>query len=249
MKRLLLAAIAALALVSNAQAMTFAQLALGGPYELVLIVTNKTDHNSICQITLKSGNAQTWPSKISMNGGTLMNLGALNLMMGARTTSKTVFAGEAEVRTGYLEINGIDGYSITDFAVNYFYVYRDGKTVIDSTGVPASDSSNRFIVPVERGEACDTGFAWAPYVDPSVPASFDVTFALYDNRGQLFASVSKRFEGHTATFFSQIFQNLPASFVGHLRLEAQHRFYFVALRMDSPPGGPQFTAIEGQTTW
>ena len=178
-----------------------------------------------------------------------MKLGALNLMMGARTTSKTVFGGDDVVRTGYLEINGIDGYSITDFAVNYFYVYRDNRTVVDSTGVPASIDSNRFIVPVERGESCDTGFAWAPYVDPSVPASFDVTLTLYDNRGQLFASLTKRFEGHTAIFFSQIFQNLPASFVGHLRLEAQHRFYFVALRMDSPPGGPQFTAIEGQTTW
>lgn len=249
MKRIILTLFAVLSMAATARAMTYAQVAVGGPYELVLIITNKMERNTQFSLVLKTGNDQAWPGRVSLNGGPSQMYARMNFYYGARVTGKVVITGDEEVRAGYLELNKIGDASVTDLAISYFYVFRENNMVVDSTAVPDSALSNRFLVPVERAQSCDTAFAWAPYVSSSVPASFDVTLTLYDNKGTVFATMVRRFEGHTALFFSQLFPNLPASFVGHLRLEAQYQFYFVALRMDSCPGGPQYTVVNAQTSW
>jgi len=235
-----------LVFVVSVKAMTYPQFAIGGPYEVVLIATNKTDHNSNCRVYLKTGNDQTFPYPVSLNGEPLQSISSIKLLWGPRGTDKIVISGGNDVKTGYIEILGADGYTMLDWTINYFYVYRENGAVLESIGVPNAPVSKDYYLPVERSEDCNTAIAWAPYGD-SVPSTFNVQLTLYDDQGRLYASKSMRFEGQMASFFSELFNGIPTSFLGHLVLEAPYLFHFVGFRMVDSWNGPQFTAIEAAT--
>jgi hypothetical protein len=226
---------------ATSQAITFAQLALGGGYEAVLIVTNKTGFGWIGTIFVSQGYNQKWQGRWAINSQDLTGRDGMPVFIPPRGSVKLRFTGDAVTRSGYLELDSDLDYSDLDVAVSYFYEYRSAGWLQDTVGSPESAWDDKFVFAVEKSLTIDTGFAWCPSSRYS-SRPFQVTLTLRDQNGNIARQRTVTFNGHQAQFFTQIFTDLPAFFLGHLLLESEEYMHLEVLRLEQTAGGFQLTS-------
>ncbi|MCH5372506.1 MAG: FxLYD domain-containing protein [Planctomycetes bacterium] len=135
--------------------------------------------------------------------------------------------------------------STDDLAVSFFYRYTgQGGQLIDSTGIAAGNRGTSFVVPVERGTGLDTGIAWAPTQASDVPNTrFDFQATLVDGAGNVIQHKAIVMEGHSASFFSELFDAVPDEFVGRIGVDLPESLYLAALRLESAADQFQLTSV------
>ena len=63
---------------------------------------------------------------------------------------------------------------------------------------------------------------------------------LYDTDGTLLQTRRLAYDGHLACFFTEVFENLPAEFVGLVEIQSEKSLFLTVLRLE-------FSASGGQT--
>jgi hypothetical protein len=218
------------------------QLALGGGYECIVLVSNKSDSGWFGSLESYQGREEPW--KVNWRhplGIWVMGHVSTGMNIYPNSTLKyRIFLNSSEVQTGYLAIDGNDGSEDDQLVVSYFYVYKDSQGhLIDSTGVPILDSGTSFVFPVERTPNINTGFAMAP---GSVQDPFQVSLTLFDQEGDEFQALEMDFEGHLSRFFSEVFEDVPLEFIGMVRIDSVQPIYLTALRLETTETGFQLTS-------
>ena len=209
----------------TANVIVYPQLAIGGGYEVVLILNN-------------AGNT-SWEGRIDplLDDGSLDDL-KTQITLQPRETQKLVLTGGADAITTGLVIRGAAGSSTSDLSVAYFYNYFEAGVLKDSTGVPGGVASTRFTFPVERSELINTGLAIRRL---ATQTDSPITLTLYNADGTMFDQVPA--SSDFAQFFDELFTDVPTDFRGSLVAESADEFYLVVLRLERTPDGFQLTSI------
>jgi hypothetical protein len=221
---------------------SFSQLAIGGGYESVVLLSNKTNLPWDGIVTLKQGNGADWASAWSLDGVSKAGQAGFDVSLPARGTQKFVLDGDNLARAGYLLVQGKTGYedAITG---SLYYRYVSQGQLIDSLGVPASSAGHRFWFMVERTPTSNTGFAYAA-TQPSDP--FNVTVSLFNAAGTLVQEKTLSYEGHVARFFAGpdgVFDSVPDGFVGAVLVTSPQDLTLTVLRLDITAYGLQLTVV------
>jgi hypothetical protein len=220
--------------------MTWPQLALGGGYQCVILISNKTAFEWTGAFNLYQGYESAWVGNWSVNGQDFTGENGFTITLPSHGTMKIVIKGTDTVRAGYLTMYG-SGYSSSyDVSIAYFYQYLTNGKLTTSTGSTDANSYKTFYFPVEASPSTNTGIAWAP--DYSTPETFDMIATLYipdESRvGQIYASKTIPISGHGGMFVDQMFPELSGTeFHGFLKIEAAYYFCLEVLRMDSAATG------------
>src|SRR5688572_29053801 len=74
---------------------TFSQLALGGEYQCVLMVTNKTTAPWQGTASLRQGNNQAWSTSWAVNGEDRSGSNSFDISLAAGGTAKFILSGDA----------------------------------------------------------------------------------------------------------------------------------------------------------
>lgn len=205
----------------------YPQLAVGGGYEVVLILNNTTE-------TAWSGVAKPLP-----NAG----LDYLNTVIALRPgeTKKYVLTGGTETVSTGLQIIGDQGSTASALAASYFFNFLDSGKLLDSTGVPKGVPARKFTFPVERSGVIDTGFAIRRLPDqPDSP----ITLTLFDATGSQVGETSTASD--FAKFITQFFTQLPAEFLGSVVAQSDDDFYLVVIRLEQTADGFQLTSVPAE---
>jgi hypothetical protein len=205
----------------------YPQLAVGGGYEVVLILNNTTE-------TAWSGVAKPLP-----NAG----LSYLKLVIALRPgeTKKYVLTGGTETTSTGLQIIGDQGSLASALAVSYFFNFLDNGKLLDSTGVPKGVPARKFAFPVERSGVIDTGLAIR-----RLPGQTDspITLTLFDATGSQVGEISTASD--FAKFITQFFAQLPAEFLGSVVAQSDGDFYLVVIRLEKTAAGFQLTSVPAE---
>ncbi len=217
--------------------LNFDQLALGDGYRCILIVSNVSERDWQGRARLRMGNDRVWSSPVRIDGQELGPGGQFQMVLDAKENRKYVLEGDQELQSGYLELRGEPGFPTTSLAVSFFYNLSGPTGLLDSTGSPSQPPSTRYLFGVERSATANTGFAWAPFLDTS---DFGIMLQLYDTDGTLLQTRRLAYDGHLARFFTEVFENLPAEFVGLVEIQSEKSLFLTVLRLE-------FSASGGQT--
>ncbi|MDA2930891.1 hypothetical protein MYX84_13265 [Acidobacteria bacterium AH-259-O06] len=227
---------------ANLCAAGFPQLALGGGYEVVLIVSNKSSSQWDGEIQLLEGNDEPWSTPWKVNGISLPGH-IVNLTIPGAGTQKLRFTGDSQAKAGYLKISGQSespplGLGL---AIQFFYEFKQNDQLIDSTGTPlVLLPSASWAFPVERSSTANTGFAWAPAF---AKGPFSISMTLFDEDGNAVGKETLTFSGHLARFFDEVFSGVPTNFLGSVFLESEFDICLTVLRLELTPGGFQLTSV------
>lgn len=129
---------------ATARVVTFPQLALGGGYQCVFIVSNKTSSAWQGTATLRQGNERAWSTVWTLNGADRSGSAAFDISLDPSATAKFVLTGDTEGRAGYLVVAGRSGFSTADVALAFFYNFVDAGRLVDSTGTQAAQAATDF---------------------------------------------------------------------------------------------------------
>ena len=219
----------------------FPQLALGGGFELTLIISNETDKAWEGQALLRKGNNEAWSTPWAINGTDRTGASEFDIILNPRATNKFVLTGSDVVETGFLALFAENGFSSEDVAVSFFYNFGSSGQLSDSTGTPPSVEATTFTFSVERTPVVNTAFAFALFGDAD---AFNMTLILFDEEGNLVQETTLTYEGHLARFFTEVFDEVPVDFLGSMVLEAEIPLCLVVLRLENTSGGGfQLTSI------
>ncbi|HEY2932804.1 MAG TPA: hypothetical protein VGK99_13755 [Acidobacteriota bacterium] len=224
----------------------FPQFALGGGFEVVLNLTNKSAAPWRGKIRALQGNAEPWVSPLQFEGVTPAGAGEFEVNLQARGFQRVVFKGDSVARAGYLEIAQGDKSAASDLVATFFYNFRINGVLADSVGVQAAKLGARFVVPVERDAAVNTGLAW---VNLRTVSEFTLALTLLDQEGNVLERKQVMASGQTARLLSEIFETLPENFTGSVKLQGSSDFYIVAFRLEGVGGRVQLTSVSPAPYW
>jgi hypothetical protein len=245
MRKLWLVPVLIFSFAAHAAARTWSQLAIGGGFQAVILISNKTGSDWTGQFFPKQGFERPWAGTWQVNGQNYTGQTFFNVGLHAYGTAKFVLTGDDSlpVQTGYLFLWGTGNSSAGDVTVDYFYqFFRDGKLVM-SAGTTEGNVHAIYSFPVEYSPTgVNTGIAWAPEIDSTPSTPFKITASLYVTNesgvAQLYGSKNLSFSGHAAQFINEIFPELSGSgFRGYAVLTAEHNVCLEVLRMDSVDNG------------
>jgi hypothetical protein len=230
---------------AHAAARTWSQLAIGGGYQAVILISNKTGSDWTGQVFPKQGFEKPWAGKWQVNGQVFTGQAFFNVSLHAYGTAKFVLTGDDSlpVQTGYLFLWGTGGSSAADVSVAYFYQFsRDGKLVM-SAGTTEGSVHSTYSFPVEYSPTgVNTGIAWSPEIDTTPSKPFNITAALYVTNesgvAQLVGTKNLSFSGHAAQFINDIFPELSGTgFRGYAVLTGEYNVCLEVLRIDYVDNG------------
>ncbi len=211
--------------VTAADVIVYPQLAVGGGYEVILLVNNTSD------------SAWTGGAEPLLSDGSLDYL-RTSIDLGPRETRKYKFTGGPDAVTTGLVIVPDSGSDVSALAVSYFFNFSSGGELLDSTGVPAGTSARKFIFPVEKSAAVNTGLAMR-----RLPSQGDapITLTLYGADGSKVQEISRG--SGLSRFFDELFTGVPQNFTGSVVAESSGDFYLVVLRLETTTAGFQLTSV------
>ncbi len=225
-----------LAFPSTAFSITFAQLALGGGYETIIMVSNRSTTTQWPRYKLRQGSGQPWNGKWTANYTELpVSDASFFSIIADHQTAKIVLRGDSITRTGYLEIEPYDSNTNLDYlAISYFYVFKENGVTKTSAGSGPSSLGRLLAFPAERmvRDRTDTGYAISPI---SGTPPFQVLITIYHSNGTILGSKTVNYTGYMCEFISQTFPNLQNDFVGQVIISSDHPVYVEVLRMESTP--------------
>ena len=149
----------------------YAQLALGGSdaglaYECILMVSNKNLTSPWGRGGAGGDHAPDRP-RPGVGGGNgpsterdFSGRTGFPVALEAAGSAVFVLTGDATVRTGYLEIDGVPSFFFGDVATSFFYQLKLSGELIDSIGSGIDEAGLYFAFPVQQSARIRTGFAW-----------------------------------------------------------------------------------------
>ncbi len=216
----------------------FAQLALGGGFQVFLLVSNKGLSPWEGRGVLQRGNHQEWDTPWAVNGVDQAEASHFEIVLPALGTGKFTLTGDDQVREGFFDLIGTNSSLNSQVAVSFFYQVRNGS-LTDSIATFDTPPSKVQVFPVERSAEADTGFAYAA-LDPGEP--FNISATLMDQGGVEMGTVTWIYSGHDALFFTELFGFLE-SFVGSLRIESEVSLFLTVVRVEQSATGFQLTNV------
>jgi hypothetical protein len=224
---------------------TFPQIALGGGYECLILVSNTSATEWGGKFSVRKGNDEFWGSPLQVDGTDISNLPDFRVNLPPRGTKKLALTGDESLRVGYLEILGLGDSSTSDIVISLFYNFFLDSVLIDSTATPPAELNTVFLLPVEKSVAVNTGFAWAPgfQTDP-----FDILITLFDEDGNEIDSRTLTYDGHLARFFTEVFEGIPEEMLGLMLVQSDEAIYLTALRLEMSGAAFQLTSITPATS-
>jgi hypothetical protein len=210
---------------STEDVLFYPQLAIGGGYSVVFIVTNKSESNwsGIAKPLLNDGSLDYLRTPIELN---------------PKETKKFIFSGGATGLSTALQIEGNPGYAPATLSVAYFFSFSESGNLKDTIGVPKGVSSSKFTFPVEKSAATDTGLAIRRRTNQ---VDSPITLTLLDASGTQVQQVIQKSD--FSIFFTQLFAAIPNQFFGSMTAESQDEFYLVVMRLEYVTGGFQLTSV------
>lgn len=223
----------------------YPHLALGGGYQGVLLISNKTNFPWEGEVLLRQGNHQNWTPPWSLDGQPMTGETKFAVALAPRASKEFIIDSDNTIHAGYLQVlSKTPAPSIsTTFFYNYLASVQQASLLIDSTGTPAGTPGRRFWFPVRKTGRVNTGFAFTGTREMS---GFNVTMILFDAAGQERSRLSLPFEGHTARFFASeigLFPDVPDGFTGSLLIESPEPLLLVVLRIETVGSSFQMTSI------
>lgn len=242
MKRACLFLVLLFAAQTSTYAITFAQLALGGGYEAILFISNKSPLPWKGEIRPFQGQNLKWSGAWSINGQSFTGKDGASFNLDGRATIKLTIRGDSTTRSGYLDLNGTGSSSSYQVAISYFYAYYSvSGELLDTVGSKESSASKKFYFPAEVTSSIDTGIAWCPWLR-FTNETFPIIVSAFDETGNLVAQRTVSFAGHQAQFIGQLLSSLPKPFRGHIYLESLEYFTLEVLRLEQTASGFQLTS-------
>ncbi len=220
----------------------YPQLAIGGGYEVVLMVANQGDQVWDGQAILNAG---SWAHDWSLDGVGRTGESSFDIRLEPSETRKFVLRGGGQALSGLLEIIGGEDSSVRDLPTAFFYRYLapgsgQSEVLVDSTGVAPAAKELGVSFPVERSATVNTGLAIRK-------ALGNVTFTLFDSEGNFLQSVNRPLNG--ALFFDEIFAGTGTEFIGLMKAESPTGLACTVLRLEfTEDGGFQLTSIPATPT-
>ncbi len=216
--------------------LVYPQLALGGGFQIIFSITNRTPAPWQGSAQLDGG---AWPAERNwtLNGSDRTGEGAFPISLSPFGSRTFVLGSEEGPFSGWLEVTAEAPSQVSDLATAFFYNFFVEGRLDDSTGVPAAPPAAVAWFPVERSTFVNTGMAIRRTTLP-------LTFRLYDQEGELVDEVTREFQG--ASFFDTIFSGVGDEFRGAVRIESGVGFYMTVLRQELLPGAPlrfQLTSV------
>ena len=245
MRKLWLVPLIILSFAPHAAARTWSQLAIGGGYQAVILISNKTGSDWTGQVFPKQGFEKPWAGTWKVNGQNYSGQAFFNVGLHAYGTAKFVLTGDDSlpVQAGYLFLWGTGTSSAGDVTVAYFYQFFQGGKLVMSAGTTEGSVHSSYSFPVEYSPTgVNTGIAWAPEIDttPSKPFNIAATLYVTNDSGvtQLYGVKNLSFSGHAAQFRNEIFPELTgAGFKGYAVLTADNIVCLEVLRLDTTDTG------------
>ena len=227
----------------SSSGITYSQLALGGGYECILLISNHSNTTWRGTVSLRQSDDVAWSAHWSLDGVNKSNSSEFALELGPGCSQKHVIGGDAQVRAGYLRIDATEG-SPQSISVSMFYNFIQAGGLMDSTATPSGSASRKYWVTVEKSTSINTGFAWVGTGEAN--GSFKIHLALCNAAGQVIQYRTQLYEGHSSRFFAGpdgIFQGVPDGFVGGVIVDSEQDIFLTVLRLESTAGGFQLTSI------
>lgn len=212
----------------------YPQLALGGGFEVVLIVTNRSGAAWEGRAELDGG---AWPParQWTLDGMDRTGQSGFDIVLGPNQTRQFVLRRSGDAVSGWLEIRPRPSFDAAVLATAFFYNFLIGGQLEDSTGVAPARVSTAVRFPVSRAARLNTGLAVRR-------AGAPVTFTLYDQSGTQRQETTTVFDG--ALFFDDLFFGVGDEFTGAVEVRCPRGFFIVVLRQELlPAGGFQLTSI------
>jgi len=219
----------------------YPQMAVGGGFSVVLLVSNLSDLSWTGTGKLKGNNWSSTPWNV--NDQIRLGYDTFDIHLTPHQTRQIVLTSEAETKVGWLEITSETGSSLDAFAVSFFYNYCADGILIDSTGVPPARPVRKIVFPFQRSGPVNTGIAIRRPEGPNSSTPFIAK--LIDANGLQVASVETDLTG--ARFVNEIFSsNGSDTTMGYVLVESTEPFYAVILRFEGTEGGFQLTSIPAE---
>lgn len=219
----------------------FPQFALGGGYEVELVVSNPSDAEWGGKLEPRQAKDQPWQSAWSANGQTMTGSKEILLDLKPKTTASFLFQGDQTARAGYFRIAGNRGMSAADLSTSFSYKLKSTSgDVIDTIGVAPGRLDNHFSFVVQAGPTTNTGLALGP---GQVAEGFHVYLTLFDAAGKMVQQKDVLFSGHRALFFNELFDVTDPTFTGHVEVVSAKTIYLAVLRLELTPSGIQLTTV------
>jgi hypothetical protein len=237
-----------LASSSICHARTYAQVAIGGGYKLVILVANKTAFPWDGTFSLYQGNSNLWAGPWAVNGVSHTGDEDFAVSVNGYDTARLELTSNSGMQTGWLEYYGDGGSSSSEVAVSLFYQFYAGGKLTMTVGGGESEWGDTFYIPIERSASVNTGMAWAPSWSWDT-APFPIIFTLYrasESGGTVYGTKILDYSGQTAKFIDNddLFPTLKLleNFRGFLKIESQEYIYLDVMRMDVTADGFLFTS-------
>ncbi len=216
----------------------YPQLALGGGFEAVLLLSNQAPEPWVGRAELNSG---MWPGDRpwSLNGQDRAGEDGFQIVLEPGRTAKYTLTSSQGPFSGWLEIRSCQ--PLAHLSTSFFYNFYSGGVLVDSTGVAPARGLHRQRFPVERSDSVNTGIA--------MQRSGEVLMTLYDSEGQEVESLVRKEQG--ARFFDEIFQGVPPDFIGSVEVSSPNRVFLTVLRQEVISTSPlefQLTSVPA-TEW
>jgi hypothetical protein len=226
-----------LALMFSGQAaIRYPQIAVGGGYETVIAISNPTDQRWAGQLSFKAGAHIDFPLPLKANGQSIGAVSSWTVEAGG--TASLVITCDAEATGGYLEITTQSGPSEDRLVTAGFFRLRNSSGIpVDLVGTYAPKPVRKAVFPIDRSPSADTGVA----ILAPEPLSGPVIFTLRDTSGLTTQIVQMSLNGQVALMASEIFDQLPPSFVGSVTVESPEWVHLLVLRVEMSQGMVQLT--------
>jgi hypothetical protein len=219
---------------SSAFSITFAQLALGGGDETIIMVSNRSATTQMPSCKLRQGSGQPWNSQWTANGTSFSTSDqSFFSIIADHQSANIVLRGDSITRTGDLEIEPLENSNtnLNYLAISYFYVFKENAVTKTSTGSGSSSRGKLLFFPVERmvRDKTDIGYAISPI---SGTPPFQVLITGYLWNGIMVGSKSVNYTGHMSELFSRTFPDLRDDFLGHVIISSEQTVCGEVLRME-----------------
>ncbi len=212
----------------------YPQLALGGGFDVTLLVTNNSgfDWTGFAEL-----DEREWPldQAWSLDGEDRTGETEFPIDLMPGETQRFQLSRTEDAVSGWLKITSTG--QLSDISTSFFYNFLTDGSLVDSTGVSPAAPSRGVRFPVERdGQRLRTGVAIRMATAP-------MTFSLFDEAGVLVQRFpSALFDG--ALFFDEIFDApLPDRFTGSMTVESTSPFATTVLRFETTDEAFQLTSV------
>ncbi len=216
----------------------YPQLALGGGFDVIFSVTNRSGADWRGRAELDGG---AWPPARNwiLDGTDRTGQSGFDILLEPNQTRQFVLSRMGDAVSGWLEILPQPGSDAAALATAFFYNFSIGDQLEDSTGVAPARTTTAVRFPVSRATRLNTGLAVRRAGSP-------VTFTLYDQQGTPLQELTAPFDG--AIFFNELFFGVGAQFIGSVEVVCPRGFFIVVLRQELLGGGAfQLTSIPALT--